>query len=390
MDPMEVDSKAPATPQQEQAAQEAPAPGAETGSAPAEVPPKEEAAADAGTEHAVPSDVSAQRRHQHKALLIGIRYLNTGHPLAGPHNDVRNVHTWLTYTYPFHPQNILILTEDQPDPAKWPTRDNILRALRWLSEGSKDGDRLFLHYSGHGGAVLDEDGDEVDGMDESIIPLDYEETGEILDDDIFRIAVAPLPKGCRLTAIFDCCHSGSILDLQYSYKPTGELEIQRNDARSPILEAVGRGIRQALVGHTAHAKAELAAAFKFFKTGRMNRKKNKTGSVADGDAYTTADGHVVASDKALKARSTAATVVQFSACNDYERSADLTGYGADASQSIGIMSWAILQCLAEDQHPSLVDLFAKTRKLVSEKFKQSVTLSTGFPMDINREVFSVL
>lgn len=31
------------------------------------------------------------------------------------------------------------------------------------------------------------------------------------------ILVKPLPPGCRLTAIFDCCHSGSVLDLPYEY-----------------------------------------------------------------------------------------------------------------------------------------------------------------------------
>ncbi|KAI8847923.1 caspase domain-containing protein [Chytridium lagenaria] len=269
------------------------------------------------------------RRPRHKALLIGIRYLNTNDPLAGPHNDVRNVHTWLTYTYPFHPNNILILTEDQPDPTKW------------LADDSISGIN-FLHYSGHGGAVLDD------------------ESGEILDDDMFKIAIAPLPEGCRLTAIFDCCHSGSILDLQYSYKPTGELEIQRNDARAPILEAVGRGIRKALVGHRAHAKAELQAAYKFYKT--RNESQEGEYGFADGEVVKTADGMVVAADKALKARSTR------------RRSADF-GTGADASQSIGIIPTS-----------ETVDLFAKTRKLVSDRYKQSVILSTGFPMDISRSL----
>ena len=31
------------------------------------------------------------------------------------------------------------------------------------------------------------------------------------------ILVKPLPAGCRLTALFDCCHSGSVLDLPYEY-----------------------------------------------------------------------------------------------------------------------------------------------------------------------------
>lgn len=43
---------------------------------------------------------------------------------------------------------------------------------------------------------------------ETIIPLDYKQTGEIVDDELHDIMVRPLPAGCRLTAIFDSCHSG--------------------------------------------------------------------------------------------------------------------------------------------------------------------------------------
>jgi len=59
-------------------------------------------------------------------------------------------------------------------------------------------------------------GQEVDGQDETIIPIDYEKAGQIVDDDLHEILVAGLPKGVRLTAIMDCCHSGSVFDLPYT------------------------------------------------------------------------------------------------------------------------------------------------------------------------------
>ena len=39
----------------------------------------------------------------------------------------------------------------------------------------------------------------------------------ILDDELHRILVEPLPTGCKLTALVDACHSGSVLDLPYQY-----------------------------------------------------------------------------------------------------------------------------------------------------------------------------
>jgi len=71
--------------------------------------------------------------------------------------------------------------------------------------------RCFFHYSGHGGQTKDLNGDEADGYDEVIYPVDFKRAGHIVDDYMHDIMVKPLPHGCRLTAIFDSCHSGSAL-----------------------------------------------------------------------------------------------------------------------------------------------------------------------------------
>lgn len=61
-------------------------------------------------------------------------------------------------------------------------------------------------------------------MAETICPLDYESAGQLTDDDMHKLLVAPLPKGCRLTAIMDCCHSGSSLDLPWMYDTSGKVK----------------------------------------------------------------------------------------------------------------------------------------------------------------------
>ncbi|KAF8217470.1 peptidase C14, caspase domain-containing protein [Mycena galopus ATCC 62051] len=100
----------------------------------------------------------------------------------------------------------------------------MIDAMHWLVEGAKPHDSLFFHYSGHGGQTKDLDGDETDGYDEVIYPLDYKKHGHIVDDEMHDIMVKPLPTGCRLTAVFDSCHSGTVLDLPYCYDHRGRLK----------------------------------------------------------------------------------------------------------------------------------------------------------------------
>ncbi|EIM89372.1 uncharacterized protein STEHIDRAFT_167179 [Stereum hirsutum FP-91666 SS1] len=49
-------------------------------------------------------------------------------------------------------------------------------------------------------------------MDEILISSDFQ---QIVDDDLRKHLVDPLPTGSRLTAIFDSCHSGTMLDLPH-------------------------------------------------------------------------------------------------------------------------------------------------------------------------------
>ena len=68
-------------------------------------------------------------------------------------------------------------------------------------------------------------GDELDDQDELIVPLDARTTYDcIRDDDLNKIIKDYLKPGVSLSALFDCCFSGTILDLKYNYVDTTNFE----------------------------------------------------------------------------------------------------------------------------------------------------------------------
>lgn len=158
-----------------------------------------------------PPKVSGRQR----AVLIGINYFGTRAQLRGCINDVKNMHRLLTETFGWNSRDIRTLTDD--DPKNLPTRANIERAMHWLADGARTGDVLFFHFSGHGAQKEDPHGYEEDGMNETILPLDFERAGQMSDDEIGDILVKPLREGVKLVSVMDCCHSGTGLDLPFCW-----------------------------------------------------------------------------------------------------------------------------------------------------------------------------
>jgi hypothetical protein len=207
-----------------------------------------------------------------KALLIGINYFNQNGELRGCINDVQNIKNFIIRHFNYRQDDIVTLTDDASNPRQRPTRDNILRAMQWLVSNAQPNDSLFFHYSGHGGQTKDLDGDEADGYDEVIYPVDHESNGHIVDDDMHHIMVKPLPAGCRLTAIFDSCHSGSALDLPYIYSTEGKI-------KEPNLAAeAGQGLLSAV---SSYARGDMGGVFK----SAMGIMKTATGNTKKAEAY---------------------------------------------------------------------------------------------------------
>ena len=128
-----------------------------------------------------------------------------------------------------------------------------------------------LNSPGHGGQTQDLDGDEDDGTDEVIYPVDFRATSHIVDDELHGVLVKPLRPGVRLTAIFDSCHSGSCLDLPYMYSTKGILK------EPNLAKEAGMGLLQAISAYSRGDMGALASTvMDFAKTafrGESARKK---------------------------------------------------------------------------------------------------------------------
>lgn len=154
----------------------------------------------------IQDDFSGKRR----AVMIGINYIGDDPgELRGCHYDVHNMKNYIMACHGFEEDDIVLLLDDGENIE--PTAANIMSAFKKLAADAEPGDALFVHYSGHGCSIRDDDGDEDDGQDEALCPRDYATAGVLRDDDVLAMLIAPLPEGCRLTCIMDCCHSGTIV-----------------------------------------------------------------------------------------------------------------------------------------------------------------------------------
>ncbi|KAI0765913.1 caspase domain-containing protein [Trametes elegans] len=171
-----------------------------------------------------PPGLSPPRKTIQRALVIGINYTGRAveEQLQGAHRDAHAWRQLLIDTYGYLDADVtLMLDATGWHPELIPTRKNILAQICRLVAGLKAGDRIVFFYAGHSQQLPTQSRSEEDGLDEALVPMDHDkvESGQthnlIVDNDLRRHLVDPLPEGIFLTAIFDSCHSGTLLDLDH-------------------------------------------------------------------------------------------------------------------------------------------------------------------------------
>lgn len=204
------------------------------------------------------------------ALLIGINYTGTQYELNGCINDANSIYLLLNS---LNFQNIQILTDNT---SIKPTRDNIISNFTNLLSNANSGDVIFFSYSGHGTYILDKNNNEVTGNDQMIVPSDF---NSILDDDLKKIINTNLKSGVTLISIFDCCFSGSVLDLKYQYFDSldnNNLNLNNNetDTNGNVIMISGCSDIQTSADAVINEKAQGALTWAFLET--FNSQKNLT------------------------------------------------------------------------------------------------------------------
>jgi hypothetical protein len=288
-----------------------------------------------------------------KALLIGINYFGQRGQLRGCINDVKNMSGYLNQHFGYKREDMVLLTDDQQNPMSQPTKANILRAMHWLVKEAQPNDSLFFHYSGHGGQTKDLDGDEEDGYDEVIYPVDFRTAGHIVDDEMHRIMVNTLKPGVRLTAIFDSCHSGSALDLPYIYSTQGLLK------EPNLAKEAGQGLLGIV---SSYARGDIGG----IASGALGLFKK---AVSGDDVY----------QKNLRTKTSPADVIMWSGSKDSQTSADASISG----QATGAMSYAFISALKKNPQQSYVELLNSIREELEGKYDQKPQLSSSHPLNVN-------
>ena len=138
-----------------------------------------------------------------RAVLVGINEYKFVPGLQGSVNDVQTMREVLATRWGFSEANIKVLTDAQA------TRAGILSALEELIRTAGPDDTVYFHFSGHGSQVEDLNGDEEDGLDETIVPVDGRSPGvpDIVDDELD--ALFARLKTRNAVIVLDSCHSGT-------------------------------------------------------------------------------------------------------------------------------------------------------------------------------------
>jgi len=138
-------------------------------------------------------------------VIIGLFEYKNGAQL--PSSAVYNMYNAMLSSKNWDKDNLKFIINEKA------TKDGIKSAIKWLANVSDENDFVFFYYNGHCSQFPDDDGDEIDGKDEALIPYEYNSSKNdpiIRDDELGQWLDEIKAKGICLA--FDTCHSGGLVE----------------------------------------------------------------------------------------------------------------------------------------------------------------------------------
>ena len=156
---------------------------------------------------------SLQPRVSRHALIIGVgRYADPAiPPLPGAAVD-RVSATQMATAMQVPASNITYLQDERA------TGDNIRAAISALSSKVQEGDRVFIHYSGHGTRFNDP---VAGGCVEALLAHDVGERGTLTNREMTSLLQSITSKTDKLFVMYDACHSGGLVNFSPAIRTRG-------------------------------------------------------------------------------------------------------------------------------------------------------------------------
>ncbi len=166
-----------------------------------------------------------QARVNRHALIIGVgRYADPAvPPLPGTRLD-RYSATQMAKTMQVPEDHIRYLQDDQA------TGQNIRAELQALAQRVQDGDRVFIHYSGHGTRYYDP---QTGGCVEALMPYDGMSKGTVSNQEMAKLLSDMSRKTDKLFVMYDACFSGGLVPVTSATRTRGILNANDEGALRP-------------------------------------------------------------------------------------------------------------------------------------------------------------
>ena len=171
-----------------------------------------------------------EERSNRHALIIGIgRYGDPSIPeLPGAHID-RESATQMAKAMQVSASNITYLQDDQA------TADGIRNALAALNKRVAEGDRVFIHYSGHGTRYMDK---AAGGCVEALLAYEGTTAATIPNKEMATLLSPITNKTDKLFVMYDACHSGGIISNASTVRTRGIFNKNDEGALRPKFAAL--------------------------------------------------------------------------------------------------------------------------------------------------------